>query len=200
MSNRQICQCKVTNKVPMFNQGTIVDRIDYNIQSVSVSIEEGLKQLQKVLSSHSHSHKMFLLIPINMTVILLCCQIMWLWLDNFLMPRSKFRRSCYLFPGTTLRGCSSSLLICFLFNKFPLILCNSENFGVSGREKPEARRDGEVCNSTSYYVLHHASPVGTQGDNNVTQFIMKPKSAPEISSLRLLILTLLWSNFCCFVL
>ena len=30
------------------NQGTIVDRIDYNIQNVSTSVEEGYKQLQKV--------------------------------------------------------------------------------------------------------------------------------------------------------
>ncbi|KAK4558975.1 hypothetical protein RGQ29_008285 [Quercus rubra] len=29
------------------NQGTIVDRIDYNIQTVAVSVDEGLKQLQK---------------------------------------------------------------------------------------------------------------------------------------------------------
>lgn len=28
-----------------------MDRIDYNIQSVSTSVEEGLKQLQKVLFS-----------------------------------------------------------------------------------------------------------------------------------------------------
>jgi len=35
----------------LFMQGTIVDRIDYNIQSVSTSVEEGLKQLQKVLFS-----------------------------------------------------------------------------------------------------------------------------------------------------
>jgi len=35
----------------VFMQGTIVDRIDYNIQSVSTSVEEGLKQLQKVLFS-----------------------------------------------------------------------------------------------------------------------------------------------------
>jgi len=33
----------------MLLQGTIVDRIDYNIQSVATTVEEGLKQLQKVL-------------------------------------------------------------------------------------------------------------------------------------------------------
>jgi hypothetical protein len=30
-------------------QGTIVDRIDYNIQNVATTVEDGLKQLQKVL-------------------------------------------------------------------------------------------------------------------------------------------------------
>lgn len=34
-------------------QGTIVDRIDYNIQNVSASVEEGLKQLEKVSLSLS---------------------------------------------------------------------------------------------------------------------------------------------------
>lgn len=31
----------------VIDQGTIVDRIDYNIQNVSTSVEEGYKQLQK---------------------------------------------------------------------------------------------------------------------------------------------------------
>ena len=30
-------------------QGTIVDRIDHNIQNVAASVDEGLKQLQKVI-------------------------------------------------------------------------------------------------------------------------------------------------------
>lgn len=32
-------------------QGTIIDRIDYNIQNVATTVEEGLKELQKVLTS-----------------------------------------------------------------------------------------------------------------------------------------------------
>jgi syntaxin 16 len=32
----------------VIDQGTIVDRIDYNVQNVSTSVEEGYKQLQKV--------------------------------------------------------------------------------------------------------------------------------------------------------
>ena len=40
-----------------FEQGTIIDRIDYNIQNVAASVEEGYKQLQKVSSSnHLYSH------------------------------------------------------------------------------------------------------------------------------------------------
>ncbi|GFY94913.1 syntaxin of plants 41 [Actinidia rufa] len=35
--------------VLVIDQGTIVDRIDYNIQNVAASVEEGLKQLKKVL-------------------------------------------------------------------------------------------------------------------------------------------------------
>lgn len=49
MSDRH-CYHKLNNEVLMFYQGTIVDRIDYNIQNVATSVEEGFKQLQKVLS------------------------------------------------------------------------------------------------------------------------------------------------------
>lgn len=36
-----------------------MDRIDYNVQSVSVSVEEGLKQLEKVCSRYLlHIHRM----------------------------------------------------------------------------------------------------------------------------------------------
>jgi t-SNARE complex subunit (syntaxin) len=42
---------RLINLVSLYKQGTIVDRIDYNIQSVATTVEEGLKQLEKVLSS-----------------------------------------------------------------------------------------------------------------------------------------------------
>ncbi|THG06602.1 hypothetical protein TEA_013294 [Camellia sinensis var. sinensis] len=42
--------------VLIIDQGTIVDRIDYNIQNVAASVEEGFKQLQKVLFSSSFHH------------------------------------------------------------------------------------------------------------------------------------------------
>lgn len=39
-----------TNWIYILKQGTIVDRIDYNIQNVAATVEEGFNQLQKVLS------------------------------------------------------------------------------------------------------------------------------------------------------
>lgn len=39
------------NLASLSKQGTIIDRIDYNIQNVATTVEEGLKQLHKVLSS-----------------------------------------------------------------------------------------------------------------------------------------------------
>ena len=40
-------------------QGTIVDRIDFNIQNVAASVEEGFKQLQKVTLPFSYSRLPF---------------------------------------------------------------------------------------------------------------------------------------------
>jgi len=37
-------------------QGTIVDRIDYNIENVATTVEDGLKQLQKVKIVFSLQH------------------------------------------------------------------------------------------------------------------------------------------------
>ncbi|KAH1259057.1 Syntaxin-43 [Glycine max] len=46
-SVHELAQIMKDLSVLVIDQGTIVDRIDYNIQSVSTSVEEGLKQLQK---------------------------------------------------------------------------------------------------------------------------------------------------------
>jgi len=35
--------------------------------------------------------------------------------------------------------------------------------GFAGREKSEERRNGDVCNSTCYNVLHNADPLDPQG-------------------------------------
>ncbi|PON40544.1 t-SNARE [Parasponia andersonii] len=46
-SVNELAQIMKDLSVLVIDQGTIVDRIDYNIQRVSASVEEGLKQLQK---------------------------------------------------------------------------------------------------------------------------------------------------------
>ncbi|GFY89020.1 syntaxin of plants 41 [Actinidia rufa] len=48
-SVNELAQIMKDLSVLVIDQGTIVDRIDYNIQNVAASVEEGLKQLQKVL-------------------------------------------------------------------------------------------------------------------------------------------------------
>ncbi|KAJ1412585.1 Target SNARE coiled-coil-like proteiny domain [Sesbania bispinosa] len=46
-SVNELAQIMKDLSVLVIDQGTIVDRIDYNIQNVATSVEEGLKQLQK---------------------------------------------------------------------------------------------------------------------------------------------------------
>ncbi|KAK7379021.1 hypothetical protein VNO80_04473 [Phaseolus coccineus] len=46
-SVHELAQIMKDLSVLVIDQGTIVDRIDYNIQSVSTSVEDGLEQLQK---------------------------------------------------------------------------------------------------------------------------------------------------------
>ncbi|XP_020231771.1 syntaxin-43 [Cajanus cajan] len=46
-SVHELAQIMKDLSVLVIDQGTIVDRIDYNIQSVATSVDEGLKQLQK---------------------------------------------------------------------------------------------------------------------------------------------------------
>ncbi|XP_031269460.1 syntaxin-43-like isoform X2 [Pistacia vera] len=46
-SVNELAQIMKDLSVLVIDQGTIVDRIDYNIQNVATTIEEGLKQLQK---------------------------------------------------------------------------------------------------------------------------------------------------------
>ncbi|EXB55048.1 hypothetical protein L484_006222 [Morus notabilis] len=49
-SVNELAQIMKDLSVLVIDQGTVVDRIDYNIQNVATTVEEGLKQLQKVLS------------------------------------------------------------------------------------------------------------------------------------------------------
>ncbi|KAK9219236.1 hypothetical protein WN943_007877 [Citrus x changshan-huyou] len=48
-SVNELAQIMKDLSVLVIDQGTIVDRIDYNIQNVATTVDEGLKQLQKVL-------------------------------------------------------------------------------------------------------------------------------------------------------
>ncbi|KAJ1383482.1 Target SNARE coiled-coil-like proteiny domain [Sesbania bispinosa] len=48
-SVNELAQIMKDLSVLVIDQGTIVDRIDYNIQKVATTVEDGLKQLQKVL-------------------------------------------------------------------------------------------------------------------------------------------------------
>ncbi|MBA0783314.1 hypothetical protein Gotri_001044 [Gossypium trilobum] len=50
-SVNELAQIMKDLSVLVIDQGTIVDRIDYNIQNVATTVEEGLKQLQKVLEN-----------------------------------------------------------------------------------------------------------------------------------------------------
>ncbi|KAL9689158.1 hypothetical protein QQ045_033591 [Rhodiola kirilowii] len=56
-SVNELAQIMKDLSVLVIDQGTIVDRIDYNSQNVAASVEEGFKQLEKVLffiSPHGH--------------------------------------------------------------------------------------------------------------------------------------------------
>ncbi|KAG2694691.1 hypothetical protein I3843_08G152700 [Carya illinoinensis] len=53
-SVNELAQIMKDLSVLVIDQGTIVDRIDYNIQNVATTVEEGLKQLQKAERTQKH--------------------------------------------------------------------------------------------------------------------------------------------------
>ncbi|KAG6646704.1 hypothetical protein CIPAW_07G026700 [Carya illinoinensis] len=53
-SVNELVQIMKDLSVLVIDQGTIVDRIDYNIQNVATTVEEGLKQLQKAERTRKH--------------------------------------------------------------------------------------------------------------------------------------------------
>ncbi|XP_013381832.1 syntaxin-16 isoform X4 [Lingula anatina] len=53
------------------DQGTILDRIDYNIEKTSVQVDEGLKQLQKAEKYQKKNRKMLVIVVLAVIVILL---------------------------------------------------------------------------------------------------------------------------------
>lgn len=56
--------------VLIIDQGTILDRIDYNCEQVSVTVEEGMKQLSKA-ESHQKNSRMIICIYFLMVMCLL---------------------------------------------------------------------------------------------------------------------------------
>lgn len=58
----------------MFNhifQGTILDRIDYNVEHAGVQVEKGLQQLQKTEKYQKKNRKMLCIVILAVIIILL---------------------------------------------------------------------------------------------------------------------------------
>lgn len=53
------------------DQGTVLDRIDYNIEQTTIQVHEGFKQLQKADAYQRKNRKMCAIIVLASTVILL---------------------------------------------------------------------------------------------------------------------------------
>lgn len=90
-----------------------------------MSVEEGYKQLQKVLKSIHLSH--LLIHTHSQTYTSDCTRLMF-----------------------------SASLVC--------LTCEVWYLRIAGRENPKERRNGDVCNSACYNVLHHASSLGPKAD------------------------------------
>lgn len=57
--------------------------------------------------------------------------------------------------------------------------------GFAGREKSEERRNGDVCNSTCYNVLHNADPLDPQGVAVVIKLCCRLTPEPVVHSSRM---------------
>lgn len=53
------------------DQGTILDRIDYNVEHASVQVEKGLQQLQKAEKYQKKNRKMLIIIILTCLIIIL---------------------------------------------------------------------------------------------------------------------------------
>ncbi|GAA0164452.1 SNARE protein [Lithospermum erythrorhizon] len=67
-SVNELAQIMKDLSVLVIDQGTIVDRIDYNIQNVAASVDEGLKQLKKA----ERSQKQGGMVMCATTLIIMC--------------------------------------------------------------------------------------------------------------------------------
>lgn len=52
-------------------QGSVLDRIDYNVEQSQVRVHEGLVQLQKAEKYHKRSRKTMCIIGVTVTIIVL---------------------------------------------------------------------------------------------------------------------------------
>ena len=52
-------------------QGTILDRIDYNIEHTAVQVDKGLKQLQKAEKYQKKNRKMYIILILALLIIIL---------------------------------------------------------------------------------------------------------------------------------
>ncbi|KAK6941039.1 Target SNARE coiled-coil homology domain [Dillenia turbinata] len=68
-SVNELAQIMKDLSVLVIDQGTIVDRIDYNIQTVAASVEEGYKQLQKA----ERSQKQGAMVTCATVLVIMCC-------------------------------------------------------------------------------------------------------------------------------
>lgn len=53
------------------DQGTILDRIDYNVEHASVQVEKGLQQLQKAEKYQKKNRKMLIIIVLTCLIVIL---------------------------------------------------------------------------------------------------------------------------------
>ena len=53
------------------DQGTILDRIDYNVENASVQVEKGLQQLQKAEKHQKKNRKMLIIVILACLIIIL---------------------------------------------------------------------------------------------------------------------------------
>ena len=61
----------LTYEYYFFFQGTILDRIDYNIEHASVQVEKGLQQLQKAEKYQKKNRKMYIICVLAILIVIL---------------------------------------------------------------------------------------------------------------------------------
>ncbi|KAK3194193.1 hypothetical protein Dsin_025503 [Dipteronia sinensis] len=157
-SGNELAQIMKDLSVLVIDQGTIVDRIDHNIQNVATTVEEGFKQLQRVCFSLSPLHTPLICMhPICLsTLVNRSC--------SYACIPSVSHFEFWILP--------SMILACALgASPSHSSYSHAECYGIAGRGNTEDRRDGQVCNNASYFVLHYASPLDPQ---NIILVIILP--------------------------